>query len=62
MCTAISGRNVNKPQTTQTAYLFSQGGLRRPIVDPARFYTRPLVAYNTHLQLLKKYSNLKHET
>ena len=22
-------------QTTQTAYLFSQGGLRRPIVDPA---------------------------
>ena len=23
-------------QTTQTAYLISQGGLRRPLVDPAR--------------------------
>ena len=28
-----------KPQTTQTAYLLSQGGLGRPIVDPARHAT-----------------------
>ena len=26
-------------QTTQTAYLLIQGGLRRPIVDPARHAT-----------------------
>ena len=26
-------------QTTQTAYLLSQGGLRKPIVDPARHAT-----------------------
>ena len=26
----------SKPQITQTAYLLSQGGLYRPIVDPAR--------------------------
>ena len=29
----------NQPQTTQTAYLLSQDGLRRPIVDPARHAT-----------------------
>ena len=28
-----------KPQTTQTAYLLSQDGLRRSIVDPARHAT-----------------------
>ena len=42
-CTAIgksSGDVIQTiPQTTQTAYLLSQGGLRRPIVDPARHAT-----------------------
>ena len=44
-------------QTTQTAYLLSQRGLRRPKLtrrDMLRFYNRsailrPLVEHNTHL-------------
>ena len=42
-----------RPQTTQTAYLLSQGGLRVPLVE-----------YNAHSvkQRLKKYYNFKHET
>ena len=49
----------NFSQTTQTAYLISQGGLRRPKLtrhDMLRFYdrllsaiSRPLVEHNTHL-------------
>ena len=39
----MCGRTIDfrdfAPQTTQTAYLQSQGGLRRPIVDPARHAT-----------------------
>ena len=30
---------VYRSQSTQTTYLLSQGGLRRPIVDPARHAT-----------------------
>ena len=31
--------SISETQTTQTAYLLSQGGLRRPKVDPARHVT-----------------------
>ena len=34
-----SSSGLYTAQTTQTTYLLSQGGLRRPLVDPARYAT-----------------------
>ena len=55
--------------STQTAYLLSQGGLRRPKLtrhDMLRFNDSSRVPSHGHLlniiPILKKYSNFKHET